>query len=375
MRDKPLFHRAVLFTAGWLVLSTAGIAHAQLPSIRVSGPEAAIFEGNPGTPPVTLDFTVQLSSVSAQEVTVLFSTFTFANNAVSGASCATANQPGGTDFIGIINRIVTIPANANPPAVTVSVTTCRDTQVEPPGSFVGGREEMGVILTVPVNAVCNGSECLNVGNIVDDDGAPFASIGNATVREPLTGSRMATFTVSLAHPHPGFEVRVGFSARNGTARAVSGSCGSGLTDFLARSGTLIFPPNVVTATVEVPVCADATDGESTETFFVDLTGQLNAFVSSFPGRGSILEAFTFTPGIFSLDSQGIDGVTDEWIPYRFGSTLSILATALARLDLSGTRAGGSGKGPQSSRASIDEIEGRAYLARSPGPDGLTEAAR
>lgn len=322
MRDKSLFNRASVFTAGWILLLTAGVAHAQLPNIRVSGPEPSVFEGDPNTAAVTLDFTVQLSSVSTQDVTVLFSTFPFANNAVSGTSCATANLPDGADFIGVTNRLVTIPANANPAAVTVSVTTCRDDQVEFHPNFANQtREDIGVMLTSPVNAVCNGSECLNVGHIFDDDGPPFAGIGNATVREPLTGSRLATFTVGLSHPHPGSEVRVGWATRNGTARAVSGSC-SGLTDFLARSGTLVFPSEVRSATLTVPVCADAVDGESTESFFVDLTGGQNVVTSSVAGTGSILEAFTLALGTFSLDPEGIDVRPEEWVRYRFGWTLS-----------------------------------------------------
>ena len=327
MRAVSLSRCAAVVAVAWLVLAGANVAYAQLPNIRINGPEPAVFEGDASGSPVTLTFTVQLSAVSAEEVTALFSTFTFANNAVSGTSCATANLPGGADFIGVFNRLVTIPANT--PSVTVDVTVCRDDQFEFHQNFANQtREDIGVMLTSPVNAVCNGAECLNVGHIFDDDGSPFATINNVGVREPSSGSRVATFTVGLSHPHPGFEVRVGYATRNGTARAVPGACGfftvgSGFPDFLGRSGTLVFASNETTKTLDIPVCADPLD-ESTETYFVDLTGQLNVSVGG-PGTGSIVDAIVPTLtllGTFELEPVGADVLPDEWITYGFTWTLS-----------------------------------------------------
>jgi len=117
--------------AACVLVFSVRATYAQLPSIRVNGPfvpqppEPSVFEGSLGGPISTLNFTVELSAVPTQDVSVLFSTFTLnspGGNAVSGANCATANTLNGTDFIGIANQPVLIPANTNPPSVTVPVT-------------------------------------------------------------------------------------------------------------------------------------------------------------------------------------------------------------------------------------------------------------
>jgi hypothetical protein len=148
------------------------------------------------------------------------------------------------------------------------------------------------MLSNPINAVCNGSGCFGFGHIFDDDGAPFASINNVTVREPIQGTKLATFTVTLSHPHPGFEVSVDWSTRAGTARAAS-ICApfitGGFPDYASGSGTLDFAPGDQSAQVTVTICGD-TIQETTQTFFVDLTGGSNALTGS-SGTGSILDAF------------------------------------------------------------------------------------
>ena len=319
MRARSTSLRVATLLAGGLLLSIAEVANAQLPSVRISGAEPAVFEGDPTTAAQTLNFTVQLSSATNQDVTVSFSTFTFAGNAVGGSSCATANQVGGTDFISVTNQLVTIPANTT--SVTTSVTVCRDDQVEFHPTFANQtREDIGVMLTNPVNAVCNGAECLNVGHIFDDDGTPFASINSVTAREPISGSRLATFTVTISHPHPGFEVRVAYATRNGTARAVAGACGTvstaGSPDYLSRSGTLVFASGETTKTIDVPVCFDRLE-EGAETFFVDLTPVLNATAVG-SGTGTILNAIQPSLlGTFTLDPEGATVAAGEWTGYRF----------------------------------------------------------
>lgn len=125
--------------AACALVFSAELTYAQLPSIRVNGPlsaqpaEPSVFEGSLGGAISTLNFTVELSAVPTQDVSVHFSTFTLnspGGNAVSGASCANANTVNGTDFIGIVNKAVLIPANTDPPSVTVPVTVCPDNQIE-----------------------------------------------------------------------------------------------------------------------------------------------------------------------------------------------------------------------------------------------------
>jgi Calx-beta domain len=322
MRARRLSWLKPLFMAACCVLFTAEVAHAQ-PFIRVSGPEPSVFEGDPGGPAVTLNFTVQLSAVSTQQVTVLFSTFTFGNasGALSGTSCTGADNPNGPDFIGITNQLVTIPANLDPPSVPVPVTVCPDNQVEVHNFST--TETLGVLLQSPINAVCSGSDCLNKGHIIDDDGSPFASVDNVTAKEPgFSGTKNMTFTVTLSHPHPGFEVRVNYATRPGTAGAQPGTCGGPSTDYFSKSGTLIFPSNDTSETFQVTICGDAFN-EPTETFFVDLTSQLNVTASSVPGTGSILNYALPSFGTFTLDPEGSDAQAEEWLTYRFEWTVSV----------------------------------------------------
>src|SRR5438445_11821791 len=96
MRPRPTMHlpKAALMACVGLLFG-AGAAQAELPTISFNQVEPFVFEGNPGGPPVTINFRVQLSAVSSQTVTALFSTGEFGGvtRAVSGNSCATANQP------------------------------------------------------------------------------------------------------------------------------------------------------------------------------------------------------------------------------------------------------------------------------------------
>jgi hypothetical protein len=207
--------------------------------------------------------------------------------------------------------------------VIVPVTVCPDTLIEIHTDQFGGvhtAEALNAILTDPVNAFCSGDSCITRAQIADDDGAPTATIDNVTVKEPFSGSKTATFTVSLSHPHPGFEVRVNFATRDGTAKSPAGPCGS-IVDYFDAVGTAVFPPNDMSEPVNVTICSDPFN-ESTETFFVDLTGGLNAALVGDFGLGSILNFALPSFGTFTLDPEGADAQVDEWVKYRFEWTVS-----------------------------------------------------
>lgn len=289
-------------------------ARAQLPSIDISNSQPTVFEGNPGGPPVAAVFTVKLSAPSARDVSFIFATFTFSNSitgAISAASCATANKVGGADFIGIANKLVTIPANTD--SVDIPVTICQDTVVE------HQTETFGVSISDVVNAFCDAS-CLSQGHIFDDDSPPFASIGNATARETFGGTTPMTFTVSLSHPHPGFDVKVNYATRPGTALSGFGVCGSGNPDYFSTSGQLDFPPNVMTNTFVVQICGD-TIQEPTETFSAVITGGTNISDTA-NGVGTIINLLVPTFGTFDVTPVGADARAGEWVTYQFAWTVS-----------------------------------------------------
>jgi hypothetical protein len=292
-------------------------ASAQLPSIDISASQPTVFEGNPGGPAVAAVFTVKLSAPTSQDVSFVFSTFTFSNaitGAITGTSCATANQVNGTDFIGISNELVTIPANTD--SVEVPVTICQDTVVE------HQTETFGVSISDIANAFCDaGIDCLSQGHIFDDDEPPFASINSVSVREPLRGTTPMTFTVSLSHPHPGFDVKVNFATRPNTALAGFGACGSGNPDYFPTSGQLDFPPTVTTKTFVVQICGDGIP-EQTETFFADITGGTNISSPFGSGVGTIINFLVPTFGTFDVSPVGAEAQVGEWVKYRFEWTVS-----------------------------------------------------
>jgi Ca2+-binding RTX toxin-like protein len=96
------------------------------------------------------------------------------------------------------------------------------------------------------------------GVIVNDDGPgrPFLTVDDVTVvAEGNTGSQIATFTVTLQNPNFLSSTSVDFTTVSGTAVAAE--------DFIATSGTLIFPVGFTSLPVSVVVTGDTTP-EATE---------------------------------------------------------------------------------------------------------------
>ena len=98
---------------------TGGLSNP--PTISMSNVQ--VLEGNAGT--TSANFTVALSATSPQPATARFSTINLLDSATAANSCATA----GADLISV-NQVVTIPANTNPPSITVPVSVCGDTTDE-----------------------------------------------------------------------------------------------------------------------------------------------------------------------------------------------------------------------------------------------------
>ncbi|MBI4259050.1 MAG: hypothetical protein HY658_00655 [Actinobacteria bacterium] len=113
------------------------------------------------------------------------------------------------------------------------------------------------------------TECVGV------DEGPALSVDDVTVAEGDT----AVFTVRLDPPNGSDTVTVDYATASGSATQG--------TDFPAVSGSLEFPPGEVTRTVSVPTTQDAVF-EHDETFFLRLTGAVNATIADPEGMGTIL---------------------------------------------------------------------------------------
>ncbi|HWS99469.1 MAG TPA: Calx-beta domain-containing protein [Pyrinomonadaceae bacterium] len=138
-------------------------------------------------------------------------------------------------------------------------------------------ETFKLVLTSPTNAT------IAVGTatctILDDDLPPRVVISDVAVTEPDAGTINACFTVKLSAPS-GQTVTVKYATINRTAVAGTDYTAAALT-------TLTFLPGQTTKTVNIPVRGD-TLKELNESFFVNLSGAVNATVADGQGLGTIL---------------------------------------------------------------------------------------
>ncbi len=106
---------------------------------------------------------------------------------------------------------------------------------------------------------------------------PLVAINDVTVVEGNTGTNNCTFTVRLSAPST-LPVSVNFSTSNRTA--IAGS------DYLAASGTIVFPPGSTNQSLSIKVLTDLLN-EVSETFEVDLSSPTNAAIIDDVGVGRI----------------------------------------------------------------------------------------
>ena len=118
-----------------------------------------------------------------------------------------------------------------------------------------------------------------VCTILDDDPPPALTINDVTLAEGRSGISYFVFTVSLSAASDK-TVSVNFAIASGTATTAN-------NDYVASSGTLTFPPGETTKTITVQVKGDRKK-EANETFFLNLSGVLNAAILDGQGLGTIL---------------------------------------------------------------------------------------
>jgi hypothetical protein len=223
----------------------------------------------------TVDMVFTISRIDppvGQQASMFFSTMVIDGSgftpATPGTSCTA-----GVDYIAVTNRLVTIPANST--STTTTVTICGDATQE-------GVEHLGGHV-VDAAGNCEGERCLAIGTI---DDRPRLSIADMGVREPLSGGKTASFTVSLSEPAT---LPVTFTAtpHNDTTSTPAGSCFTfPRPDYVGGARTLTIDAGQQTATVSVTVCGDGF-AEPTERFFMDLSNATNAVISDGRANGTI----------------------------------------------------------------------------------------
>jgi large repetitive protein len=304
------------YTVGVPNSATGTILNDDLPNLTINDVTAA--EGNAGT--TNFVFTVSLSAPAGP----------------GGVSfdIATANgtATAGSDYVAQSLTGQTIPTGSSTYTFTVLVNG--DTLNEPNETFF-------VNVTNVVNAVVVDGQ--GVGTIVNDDPLPSLSIDDVSVIEGNAGTTPAVFTVTLSAAS-GQTVSVNYATADGTATQPS--------DYTSASGTLNFTPGQTTRTITVQVNGD-TVPEANETFFVNLSGEVNATIADNQGVGTITNddvPVTVSPG--SLPNGAVAATYSQTLsasggtgPYTFAVSAGALPAGLSLSPaglLSGTpSAGGS----------------------------------
>jgi hypothetical protein len=229
--------------ADWQGVGT--ILDNEPPALSVN--DVSVTEGNSGTANAT--FTVSMSKPWASSVTVDWAT-------ANGTAVA------GNDYAAAGGSLTFAPGETSK---TVVVAVLGDTTDEPNETFF-------LNLMNPSGATIADSQ--GVGTITDDDPAALLRITDVSLFE---ASGPAVFTVSLSAAS-GWTVTVNYATQAFTATAGS--------DYTTVSGTLTFAPGETSKTVAVPIVDDAVQ-ESDESFFVNLSGAVNAGYADSSGQGTI----------------------------------------------------------------------------------------
>ncbi len=212
--------------------------------------DVVVTEGNSG--PLMANFPVTLDFPAPIIVTVAY---------------ASSNQSevDGLDYTAVSGTLTFAPGQTDQ---TIAVPILGDLLDEDDETFI-------LTLSNPTNAYLAKSQGL--GTVVDNDPAPGLSVDDVVVVEGNSGSKTASFSVTLSAPS-GKTVLVNYATDNGTALAG--------VDYTAVSGTLTFTPGQTSKTVTISVLGDLLD-EVDELFYVNLTAPQNAAIVKGQGSGTI----------------------------------------------------------------------------------------
>jgi hypothetical protein len=195
--------------------------------------------------------TVTLSAPSAYSVTVEHST---------GDGTAIA----GSDYLAANDLVSFNPGDVEK---SFSVPIIDDGRDE-------SNETVHLTLSSPSNATL-GSPAASTLIIVDDEGAPTVQFSSASY-SVMEGDGTAVVQATLSAPS-GHSVSVGYSTFSGTADDDG--------DYADTSGTLMFPPGVISKTFSISIVDDALD-ESDESLNLFLHDPVNALLG-FPEAGTL----------------------------------------------------------------------------------------
>lgn len=201
-----------------------------------------------------INLTVTLNSVSPVSRTLKYST-------VNGTAVA------GSDFVGVTNQSVTIPANTT--TVNLPITIIGDLVYE-------NNEAFTVTIISDDGFALNGSP--RTVTINNDDGR--LSVNDQSLSEGDSGTKDMTFTVTLSQSMT-TDINVSYATSDNTATVAD-------NDYNATSGVLTFTAGQTSKTFVIKINGD-TKYESTETFNVTITSPQGVTISDANGIGTITD--------------------------------------------------------------------------------------
>jgi hypothetical protein len=251
--DTPSANASIVSSAGYCYIED----NDPLPTVSIG--DVSKNEGNSGTTKFT--FTLTLSAPAGNGV--------YANFATSNGTATTANQ----DYVAKLGYVYFDPGKTT---ATISIDVKGDKSKEANETFYVDLNSAGGATI---------ADDRGVGTIVNDDGGvpsptpPKISIGDASIAEGNSSTKLLVFTVSLSQSSSK-EVRVNFATANGTAQ-------TGDNDYESESGTLRFAPGETTKTISIIVNGDK-KLEQNETFKVKLSSAVNGEIADTQGLGTIV---------------------------------------------------------------------------------------
>jgi hypothetical protein len=291
-----------------------GVALFAGPSSATHGGPHLSISGGSATEGGEITFTVTLSDrdlLDTSTITVQYTTV----DAVAGESGDYTANSGTLNFIPTDN------------SETVVVQTAEDELDEPDETF-------SVTLSNPSSGV-EITTASATGTIEDDDAQPALEITDETVTEGNAGTVSAVFDITLSAPS-GQTVMVNYATADGSASAPA--------DYTAiptsPTQTLTFTAGQTTKQVTVVVQADTLD-ELNETYFVNLSGAVNASLLDPEGLGTITDDDN-SPSLSINDLTVTEGHTGTVFA---NFTVSLSAASGQDVTVSYATANGSGTAP------------------------------
>jgi hypothetical protein len=274
--DETMSVKLLATSYGMLTLpiATGTILNAAVPNVlNINVGNSSSTEGG------VLRFGVSLDKAASQDITLTYDTF-------AGTAGMADN-----DYLGGSGTLIIL---AGQTTGSIDIQTVQDSKIEP-------NETMSLhLLTTSFGAITGG---IGNGIIVNDDGAPNISIGNASVTE----GGVLHFGVALSQAAPQ-DIILGYDTFAGTASMAN-------NDYVGGPGMLTILAGQTTGTINVQTVQDG-QVEPDEIMSVQLSGTTFGNITQGLGVGTILSNSSFiAPG------------TSMTPP--FGAYLNPLATTLA----------------------------------------------